>query len=202
MRPAGKFVPGRAVALDVDRFCKVLALAGSASDGEALSALRRARAMLADSGLSFTDIAARLGQSNDKQNAADRARADLASLIWEYSHKDKTVRGLQQRIGELQAALAQKDRVIDRLRRELAELIAARHEERRHYEEALARQLRPPPPPPPEGKGERERPGPPQRDAFPDPDQPCCPAPRPAARPRRTGRRRGPAPGQLELALW
>jgi DNA-binding transcriptional MerR regulator len=170
------------VALDMDRFCKVLALAGSGSDGEALAALRRARAMLADGGLSFTDIAARLNRSNDKQNAADKARADLASLIWEYSQKDKTVRGLQQRIAELQAALARKERELDGVRRELAELSEARRRDRQQAAADAFRPLDPAPPQP--GAAEADH----------------RPASRRPARGRR-GARQKPIPGQLELAL-
>lgn len=166
----------------MDRFCKVLALAGSGSDGEALAALRRARAMLADGGLSFTDIAARLNRSNDKQNAADKARADLASLIWEYSQKDKTVRGLQQRIAELQAALARKERELDGVRRELAELSEARRRDRQQAAADAFRPLDPAPPQP--GAAEADH----------------RPASRRPARGRR-GARQKPIPGQLELAL-
>jgi len=43
--------------LDIARFAKVLALAGSSSDGEALAALRKARSMLAAAKMSFTDVA-------------------------------------------------------------------------------------------------------------------------------------------------
>ena len=49
--------------LDIDRFTKVLALAGSDRDGEALSALRQARKMLAAVGLSFTDVAQSIGKA-------------------------------------------------------------------------------------------------------------------------------------------
>jgi hypothetical protein len=44
--------------LDIEKFDKVLALASSDRDGEALAALRKARAMLSEAGLSFRDIAA------------------------------------------------------------------------------------------------------------------------------------------------
>jgi hypothetical protein len=43
--------------LDIVRFTKVLALAGSDMDGEALAALRKVRAMLGAANLSFTDVA-------------------------------------------------------------------------------------------------------------------------------------------------
>ncbi len=42
--------------LDRDKLAKVLALADSSSDGEALAALRLARAMLAEAGLEFRDL--------------------------------------------------------------------------------------------------------------------------------------------------
>jgi DNA-binding NarL/FixJ family response regulator len=43
--------------LDIEKFDKILALASSDRDGEALAALRKARAMLSEAGLSFRDIA-------------------------------------------------------------------------------------------------------------------------------------------------
>ena len=46
--------------VDFERLSKVLALAGSDQDGEALAALRKAGGMLKAAGLSFTDIAGRL----------------------------------------------------------------------------------------------------------------------------------------------
>ena len=49
--------------LNTERFIKVLTLAGSDRDGEALSALRQARRMLAAAGLSFTDIAQSIGKT-------------------------------------------------------------------------------------------------------------------------------------------
>ncbi len=42
--------------LDRNKLAKVLALADSSSDGEALAALRRARGMLAEAGLEFRDL--------------------------------------------------------------------------------------------------------------------------------------------------
>jgi hypothetical protein len=43
--------------LDIEKFDKILALASSDRDGEALAALRKARHMLNEAGLSFRDIA-------------------------------------------------------------------------------------------------------------------------------------------------
>jgi hypothetical protein len=43
--------------LDIEKFDKVLALASSDRDGEALAALRKARLMLSEAGLTFRDIA-------------------------------------------------------------------------------------------------------------------------------------------------
>jgi hypothetical protein len=48
---------------NIERFAKVLAVAGSDKDGEALSALRKARSMLADAGLTFTDVAQSIGKA-------------------------------------------------------------------------------------------------------------------------------------------
>jgi len=49
-----------AASVDYERLGKVLALAGSDQDGEALAALRKAGGMLKAAGLSFTDIAQKL----------------------------------------------------------------------------------------------------------------------------------------------
>lgn len=43
--------------LDTAKFTKVMALAGSDQDGEALAALRKAQAMLKSVGMSFVDVA-------------------------------------------------------------------------------------------------------------------------------------------------
>lgn len=52
--------------LNTARFTKILALAGSDRDGEALSALRKARAMLTDAGLTFTDVAQSVGKTGGR----------------------------------------------------------------------------------------------------------------------------------------
>lgn len=61
--------------LDIEKFDKVLALASSDRDGEALAALRKARAMLSEAGLSFRDIAA----APKTVPAAPRAQPQLRS---------------------------------------------------------------------------------------------------------------------------
>src|ERR1700684_2955981 len=66
--------------LDITRFSKVLALAGSNIDGEALAALRKARAMLSAANLSFTDVAQALPSGGGSGHEADRVRKRVADL--------------------------------------------------------------------------------------------------------------------------
>ena len=67
--------------LDRERFAKVLALAGSDVDGEALAAIRKARQLLHAATMSFTDIARSLGngtEASDARNELARVRVRLA----------------------------------------------------------------------------------------------------------------------------
>jgi hypothetical protein len=66
--------------LDITRFSKVLALAGSNIDGEALAALRKAKAMLSAANLSFTDLAQSVAGGGGGGHEADRLRKHIADL--------------------------------------------------------------------------------------------------------------------------
>jgi hypothetical protein len=72
--------------LDISRFAKVLALAGSPADGEALAALRKARSMLTAAGMSFTDLANQLahaqgGGARSPVRTLRRSRAEIAETV-------------------------------------------------------------------------------------------------------------------------
>jgi hypothetical protein len=60
--------------LDIVLFAKVLALAGSDVDGEAIAALHKARSMLAAAKMSFTDVAQSLGKGGTGGSDADLRR--------------------------------------------------------------------------------------------------------------------------------
>lgn len=73
--------------LDAAKLAKLLALAGSDHDGEALAALRKARRLLDAAGLSFTDAAQRIASPGvhtvrNRQSAAevDRLQAENEQL--------------------------------------------------------------------------------------------------------------------------
>jgi hypothetical protein len=78
--------------LDISRFTKVLALAGSDKDGEALAALRKAQKMLRAANLSFTDVALSFeakqhGNNDGEANRLRKCLADAESLLWAYRHQ-------------------------------------------------------------------------------------------------------------------
>jgi hypothetical protein len=66
--------------LDITRFAKLLALAGSDMDGEALAALRKANAMLRAAKLSFTDVAQSVAVGNGVGQEAERLQKRVAEL--------------------------------------------------------------------------------------------------------------------------
>ncbi|SMF90885.1 hypothetical protein SAMN02982917_0027 [Azospirillum oryzae] len=71
--------------LDTDRFAKVLALAGSDHDGEALAALRKARGMLQTAGMTFTDVAQRMGTPAVPDNSASFTDAEFDDLMRQWA---------------------------------------------------------------------------------------------------------------------
>jgi hypothetical protein len=80
--------------LDMERFAKVLALAGSDIDGEALAALRQARKMLRAANMSFTDIA---------QSAGSGGAVELTRLRVRLADAEALIRNYLQEIARLQA---------------------------------------------------------------------------------------------------
>jgi hypothetical protein len=89
--------------LDITRFTKVLALAGSNMDGEALAALRKAKALLSAANLSFTDVAQLLAAGTDSKFEADYLRAHITELEQEL----KELRGAPPGTGSLKRARAE-----------------------------------------------------------------------------------------------
>jgi hypothetical protein len=67
------------MALNMDRFAKIMAMMSSNQDGEALNALRHAQAMLAEEKMSFLDVANRFRQSAGKTSADFDDRDELMS---------------------------------------------------------------------------------------------------------------------------
>jgi hypothetical protein len=114
------------MALDHDKLAKVLALAGSGNDGEALAAVRRAGAMLAAEGLSFTDLAAQVREAAGASGSAWQKAADhLGAYLRERAERREEVDRLTARIAELERAGRAKDRTVAELRGELARLAEA-----------------------------------------------------------------------------
>jgi hypothetical protein len=71
-----------AMALNMDKLVKVMARMSSDQDGEALNALRRTQAMLAEDKMSFVDVANRFRQSAGKTSADFDDRDELISAAW------------------------------------------------------------------------------------------------------------------------
>src|SRR5262249_41920028 len=88
--------------LDISRFVKVLALAGSNADGEALAALRTAQRMLCSANMSFTDVAQSLENgmpASDNSDELARLRAELADAV-------KLIRAYRKELDQLRARRA------------------------------------------------------------------------------------------------
>src|SRR6266853_1742252 len=85
--------------LDISRFVKVLALAGSNVDGESLAALRTAQKMLRATNLSFTDIAQSLENGVPVSGSSD----ELARLRVELADAVKRIRAYQKELDQLRA---------------------------------------------------------------------------------------------------
>ncbi|PGH58021.1 hypothetical protein CRT60_08670 [Azospirillum palustre] len=72
-------------AFNADRFAKVLALAGSDQDGEALAALRKAQGMLKAAGMTFTDVSQRMSQPAAPDYSASYSTADFDDLMRQWA---------------------------------------------------------------------------------------------------------------------
>lgn len=104
--------------MDADKLAKVLALAESDHQGEALSALRAARIILARDGMSFRDLAASLRSDppprpRDERppTPPDRPPSNEAQLL-----------GLRRQVAELEEANGKLNRRVERLRGEAVRL--------------------------------------------------------------------------------
>ena len=85
--------------LGISRFAKILALAGSDKDGEALAALRKAQKMLHAAKLSFTDVAqsfeaGRHGSSGSDADRLQRRLADAEKLNMAYRYELAELRAM------------------------------------------------------------------------------------------------------------
>jgi hypothetical protein len=87
--------------LDISRFIKVLALAGSNVDGEALAALRTAQKMLRASNKSFTDVAQCLESGVPLYGS--RGTGELARLRVELADALKRILYYQNELDQLRA---------------------------------------------------------------------------------------------------
>jgi hypothetical protein len=87
--------------LDISRFIKVLALAGSNVDGEALAALRTAQKMLRASNMSFTDVAQCLENGLPVNGGGDTG--ELARLRVELANAMKRIQYYQNELEQLRA---------------------------------------------------------------------------------------------------
>jgi hypothetical protein len=101
--------------MDPDKLAKVLAMAESEHQGEALSALRAARIMLSRAGMSFKDLAAgarpaRVVSPPPEPRAAPPDRAPPP---------DQLVQGLRRQVGDLEREIAHLKRALDKANGEL-----------------------------------------------------------------------------------
>ncbi|HYD32623.1 MAG TPA: hypothetical protein VEB64_17405 [Azospirillaceae bacterium] len=110
--------------MDADKFAKVLALVDSDHHGEALSALRAARSMLARAGMSFHDLARQV-----RKNGSPRAEPEPApppppppsppSRSTETAHALARVEELEHQIRELEHEVRKTHKLLSRQQRTL-----------------------------------------------------------------------------------
>jgi hypothetical protein len=108
--------------LNISCFAKILALAGSDKDGEALAALRKAQKMLHAAHLSFTDVAqsfeaGRHGSSGSDADHLRRCLAEAEKLIVAYQDELAELQAMQSTApggspGQTRAAIAERMRSI------------------------------------------------------------------------------------------
>ena len=101
--------------MDPDKLAKVLAMAESEHQGEALSALRAARIMLSRAGMSFKDLAlgARPVRNDPPPEPRPAAPPDRAPP------PDQLVQGLRRQVGDLEREIAHLRRALDKATGEL-----------------------------------------------------------------------------------
>ncbi|WP_035693760.1 hypothetical protein [Azospirillum halopraeferens] len=99
--------------MDPDKLAKVLAMAESEHQGEALSALRAARIMLSRAGLTFRDLATAARPRPEPAEAA--ARADTAPQPpVKPPPADQVVPGLRRQVADLERELSALRRQLDK----------------------------------------------------------------------------------------
>ena len=112
--------------IDYDKLAKILSLAGSGNDGEAVAAVRRAQALLLAEGMSFTDLGVQVREAAGASGSALQKAADhLGAYLRERTERREESMILNRRIADLETAGRAKDRTIAELRGELGRLAAA-----------------------------------------------------------------------------
>lgn len=104
-----------------DQLTKVLALADSSHDGEAVMAVRKARELLLKKGLSFGDLAAAVA------SASGRAALPFSFLSTQQSQLEGQITQLRMTLNKLQAEIGVQNAHIDFWRRRATELEKALH---------------------------------------------------------------------------
>ncbi|SMH56014.1 hypothetical protein [Azospirillum agricola] len=100
--------------MDPDKLAKVLAMAESEHQGEALSALRAARIMLSRAGLSFRDLAERARPSDPAGPAPDPTIVVTPAAPAQPPPPDQLVQGLRRQVRDLELELATLRRQLDK----------------------------------------------------------------------------------------
>ena len=112
--------------IDYDKLAKILSLAGSGNDSEAVAAVRRAQALLSTEGMSFTDLGVQMREAANASGGAWQKAADhLGAYLRERTERREESTALHRRIADLETAGRAKDRTIAELRGELGRLAAA-----------------------------------------------------------------------------
>jgi chromosome segregation ATPase len=101
-----------------DQLDKILALADSNHDGEALVAVRKARQVLSRGGLSFSDLA----RAASSRQIQAKAPAMFSFLSGQREHLESQILYLRQQVEDMQAQLQTQDLQLDFWRRRAADL--------------------------------------------------------------------------------
>ena len=101
--------PNQSAVLNAEKLAKVLALADSEQEGEALAAVRKAGGMLAKAGLSFADLLAAPGAKGARPDDADWVRSVALLVIGrlrdEVAAHRRSAKDLQRRLNRAQRDL-------------------------------------------------------------------------------------------------
>jgi hypothetical protein len=118
--------------MDADKLAKVLALAESEHQGEALSALRAARIILARSGMTFRDLAVAVQTPSPREVPPQPQRPNPP--MWN-PPDEAVVQGLRRQVGELERENDSLRRKLDRMQTD----VEHQREETEHWR-VLARE--------------------------------------------------------------